>query len=245
MKLQKDKKWLDSALARVIGSGKPQFDAERWKEQYLKKELRRKKTAETTPNIWRIIMKSRISRLAAAAVIIIAVLIGVNYFVGSVDMAGVALGDVLEQIYNARSVTYNKTFQTEERTWTTEEMITEFGTLRSVLPHGDIMIFDRHAGKNLHLMPSLQKALITQRIGEPKKKRLFNYLDWVSKLHEDSGEFVGQKELNGKTVDVFVAEVPFEKTTVWVEPETNLPVRVEMVLTPNLDKNIVVPRLSL
>ncbi|MHC4266436.1 MAG: hypothetical protein ACYSUK_10960, partial [Planctomycetota bacterium] len=36
----------------------------------------------TKPNIWRIIMKSRITKLAAAAVIIIAVLIGVDLFKG-------------------------------------------------------------------------------------------------------------------------------------------------------------------
>jgi len=78
MKLQKDEKWLDSALARVIGSGKPQFDAERWKEQYLKEELRRKKTAKTTPNAWRILMKSRITKIATAAVIIIAAVLSIS-----------------------------------------------------------------------------------------------------------------------------------------------------------------------
>ena len=83
MKPQKDEKWLDSALSRVIGSGKPQFDADRWKEQYLKKELRKKQTAKHEPNIWRIIMKSRITKLAAAAVIIIATLISINLFNGT------------------------------------------------------------------------------------------------------------------------------------------------------------------
>ena len=44
-------------------------------------------------NIWRIIMKSRITKLAAAAAIIIVVLLGVN-FVGGPDLAKLALGEV-------------------------------------------------------------------------------------------------------------------------------------------------------
>ena len=48
-------------------------------------------------NIWRIIMKSRITKLAAAAVIIIVILLGVN-FLGGPDMAGVVWGDVVTYI---------------------------------------------------------------------------------------------------------------------------------------------------
>ncbi|MBW8035350.1 MAG: hypothetical protein FVQ79_06915 [Planctomycetes bacterium] len=45
------------------------------------------------PSVWRIIMKSRMTKLAvAAAVIIIAVLAGINPFGGSIDVASVAWG---------------------------------------------------------------------------------------------------------------------------------------------------------
>jgi hypothetical protein len=53
-------------------------------------------SAGTGPNIWRIIMKTRITKLAAAAVIIIAVLIGINQFGGSIDGASVAFAKVQE-----------------------------------------------------------------------------------------------------------------------------------------------------
>jgi hypothetical protein len=79
MKLQEDEKWLDSALFRVIGSGKPQFDAERWKERYLKKQLRIEKTATIRPNVWRKIMKKPITKIAAAAVIIIAAVLLITF----------------------------------------------------------------------------------------------------------------------------------------------------------------------
>ena len=53
-------------------------------------------SADAKPNRWRIIMKSRIMKLAAAAVIVIAVLLGVN-FVGRPNMANVAWAKVTER----------------------------------------------------------------------------------------------------------------------------------------------------
>ncbi len=55
------------------------------------------KSALAEPNIRRTIMKSPITKLAAAAVIIIAVLIGINQFGGSIDGASVAWADVTER----------------------------------------------------------------------------------------------------------------------------------------------------
>jgi len=106
MKPQKDEKWLDSALSRAIGSGKPEFDAERWKEQYLKKELRKEQTAKPEPNIWRIIMKSRISKFAAAAVIIIAVVFSMTILDKSMPSAY-----AIEQTIEAASLDSNTTFK--------------------------------------------------------------------------------------------------------------------------------------
>jgi len=62
----------------------------------------KQKSALTEPNIWRKIMKSRITKLAAAAVIIIAALIGISQIGGS----GVALAAVLEKVEQAHAFMY-------------------------------------------------------------------------------------------------------------------------------------------
>lgn len=49
-----------------------------------------KKTSAIEQNIWRIIMKSKITKLAAAAVIIVAVFVGIHYLGGSIDGASAA-----------------------------------------------------------------------------------------------------------------------------------------------------------
>ncbi len=59
-------------------------------------------------NIWRIIMKSPITKLAAAACVIIAVLIGIKHFVGSVDGASVVWANVSQKMETIYSFTCRK-----------------------------------------------------------------------------------------------------------------------------------------
>lgn len=65
--------------------------------------------------IWRIIMKSKITKLAAAAVIIIAVIIGINQFGGPIDGTSVAFGEVLKNSAKVHSV--HALFKTHRQEW--------------------------------------------------------------------------------------------------------------------------------
>ena len=56
------------------------------------------KSVSAEPKIWRMIMKSRITKLAAAAAIIIAVMLGINYIGGSPDGASVAWASVTRRL---------------------------------------------------------------------------------------------------------------------------------------------------
>ncbi|MHC5059683.1 MAG: hypothetical protein ACYTFK_01170 [Planctomycetota bacterium] len=57
-----------------------------------------KQSASSKPNIWRIIMKNKITKLATAAIIIIAVLAGMYNFTGSIDGSGVAWAELVQQV---------------------------------------------------------------------------------------------------------------------------------------------------
>ncbi len=52
------------------------------------------RSAASQPNMWRIIMKSRITRIAAAAVIVVAVMIVIQQFGVPIDVTNVAWADV-------------------------------------------------------------------------------------------------------------------------------------------------------
>jgi len=61
-------------------------------------ESQKRKSAFVKPTVWRTIIKSKVTKLAAAAVVIIVALIGIDYFGGSVDPASVAWGKMIENM---------------------------------------------------------------------------------------------------------------------------------------------------
>jgi len=76
-KREKEKR-LDELISRTINTEKPQFDAEKWKQKYpaeFQSLLRRAAKVDSArqPNIWRMIFRNPLTKLAAAAVIIVAV----------------------------------------------------------------------------------------------------------------------------------------------------------------------------
>ena len=78
MNKKRNEKWLDKLISRTINTTKPEFDLEEWQQKYPEEFQFLKSQAKQTssagqPNIWRIIYKSKIAKLAAAAMIIIAV----------------------------------------------------------------------------------------------------------------------------------------------------------------------------
>ena len=78
MSRKKDDKRLDQIISRTINSGKPEFDAEKWKQKYpeefqMLQSLSEKQAYTRRPSIWTVISQSPITKLAAAAVIIVAI----------------------------------------------------------------------------------------------------------------------------------------------------------------------------
>jgi hypothetical protein len=207
-------------------------------------------SADRGPNLWRIIMGSRITKFAVAAVLIIAAIIIIKQFGGSIDGASTAWADVLGQISNAGTVTYKKTIETEKHTFTSNIMQMEPGLMRMELTAGPIIIWDFSSGITLQLTPEAKSALITHRIGRKYPIGNHNRFEWLKRLHEQDTRFVGEEDVDGLMVNVYVCEVPFERTTAWVDPETNLPVKVRIENFPNTELSnsadpVTMPRMSL
>ena len=215
-------------------------------EAALKDRANRAKPKRFELNMWRIIMKRPITKLAAVAVIIIAVIVGISHFGGSIDLATPVFANVLNQIYKARTVTYTRTAQYSgnDRKYTKEYMVMEPGHVR-IISGSSVIVRDFSQGISLDIYPEQRKTVITRQIGGKKRIRPFNYLECVTKLNDKTGKFMGQQEIDGQMVNVFLFQEEFEKTTVWVNPETDLPVKVERIDIPNPDKSIIKPEMSL
>ena len=78
MNKQRNEKRLDELISRTINTEKPQFDPEKWKQKYpdeFQALLSRAAKGDSAlqPSILKVILKSPLTKIAAAAVIIMAV----------------------------------------------------------------------------------------------------------------------------------------------------------------------------
>lgn len=189
------------------------------------------------------IMKDRTIRLAVAAIIAVAVVIGVNPFGGDPRPA---FADTMEQIEKAHSVVFLQTFCHEDGTkrFASRQMVNEMGILRTEMEHGTVLISDYTRGVTVQLEPSQKHAILTYRIGEKRRTPLSTHLSWARTLHR-GGKLVDREKIDGRMTNVFFADLPFKKTTVWVDPQTDLPVRAQRIEIRNPRADIVIPSLSL
>jgi len=77
MNKQRKEKRLDELISQTINTEKPRFDPEKWKQKYPNEyqtliSRATKKALTHRPNIWRIILRNPITKIAAAALIIVA-----------------------------------------------------------------------------------------------------------------------------------------------------------------------------
>jgi hypothetical protein len=205
----------------------------------------KQKPAPTGPNIWRIIMKSRITKFAAVAVIIIAILIGVNQFTGSIDGAGVAWGEVLKQVENIPALTFETTveitFSGTKKFLAKEDVYVagDYGTRSDIYKNGELFLIKfRLPNKKVayQIQPkekryvrfdlSAEEAAIGRDTDDPRQ--------WLEKILSGDYIEIGSGNING--IDVEGIESQYPQVTgsegmtmrLWVAVETNLPVRIEL-----------------
>ncbi|MHC4643249.1 MAG: hypothetical protein ACYS32_16515 [Planctomycetota bacterium] len=78
MSRKKDEKQMEEVISRTINSGRPEFDAEKWKQKYpeefqMLQSMSEGKTQIRRLSIWRVFCQSPITKIAAAAVIIVGI----------------------------------------------------------------------------------------------------------------------------------------------------------------------------
>jgi len=102
MNPDRHEKDLDKLISASIGRENLTFDFETWKQAHQKEvqtyesQVAQAERPAPSLRIWSIIMKNPISKLAAAAVIVIATIVTIQHFVGSVGVTTPAWADVAE-----------------------------------------------------------------------------------------------------------------------------------------------------
>jgi hypothetical protein len=188
-------------------------------------------------DIWRTIMTSRITKLAAAAVIMIAVLFGIGRFFGGT----VTFAQVIEPILNARSVVVDLVMG-EETGPVIHDIVVGTRIRRTFSNMDTILILDLGNAKMLTLDPKTKGAMyidIQGRIQEGTKDYLGFVRDVVFKVQNDPDipvQELGQQEIDGQKAIGFLIRGSNEEVTIWADPKTAMPIHIEMLLGKSLTK---------
>lgn len=211
----------------------------------IEKALAQSKSTTSTAgqsNIWRIIMNKRMTKLAAAAVIIIGVLVGLN-----IDGGTVAWADVVKPILSAKTLIVDIVVGDEESSPVMHDTIVGSRIRRTIsnIP-GTVMVIDPESGKMLALDENGKSAAYIDIQG-PLAEGTKNFVEFlrevITKLQnrEDfSVEQLEERVIDGRKVIGFLAEGPQEGVTIWADAESAVPVRIELRAgnTPFILKNI-------
>lgn len=187
------------------------------------------------PTVWRIIMRSRMSKIAATILIIVSVIAGVH-FLGSTE--SLAWADVVRPILIARNIAFNVIMAEEENVPVIRAM--NMGTQRvrtEVLsPDGKtiqmITIIDFDTSRVLTLNPKQKIAALIDMKDLPEKPENFVEImrNMIIELQNDpdvSIESLGEKEIDGHMAQGLRATSPEGELTVWADSQTFLPIHIE------------------
>jgi outer membrane lipoprotein-sorting protein len=204
-----------------------------------KEHKQRSKFAHIGALIGDTIMKSKTTKLAAAAVIIIAVILVLN-FIGGPSKSGLVFADVVRPILTARTVVFNVIMGEGENVTITRAMNMGTQRIRGEVLSADgktvqvIVIVDYDTSRMLQLIPKQKTAVLIELKDIPETEKPENVLetmrDIITELQNDpnvSIEPLGEKEIDGQIAKGFRATGPDVELTVWADPQTALPIRFE------------------
>jgi outer membrane lipoprotein-sorting protein len=196
-------------------------------------KMRQKRLTRSQQNIWRIIMKNPITKLAAAAVVVAAVFIGVH-FIGNPFGTTVTFAQVIKPILNARTVVLDFIAGKEEESGPVIHDIIVGNKIRRTLSNMEtIMIIDLDNARMLTLDPKTKGAAYIDIQG-PLQEGTKNLLEFVRKtitnLKDLPVQKLGQQDIDGRKAIGFRESNPNVELTIWADPQTAKPIRIELLL---------------
>jgi len=240
-KKQKDKRFSLFLSAVNQDTASPDEDflnelQEKTTTRFLASSAKSKTQMTTIPFIWRKIIKKPITKIAAAAVIIIAVLIGMNSFLGT--GTSVAFADVVRPILNARTLVMDMLIGPEGRQVVIHDEVMGSRIRRTVSNlQGTDIIIDFEQMKMLALTHGEKTAVYVELEGLGNVQNYLELLQDIVVRMQNKEQFQvqdqGLQEIDGHDYIVFVAQSGNDIITIWADPETALPVRIKQK-TPNM-----------
>lgn len=193
-------------------------------------QAKRKQPAHSQPKVWRITMHSKVGKLAAAAVIVLAAVIGITQF----NLGGtVTFAQVIEPILNARTVVLDFVIGEGSDAPEMHDIVIGSKVRRTISNMDMTMVLDLEEGRMLSLENTEKIASyvdIQGTVQEGTRNILSFVRNIVAEVKDNPNaqiEDLGEKEINGKkAVGFHVVDTNID-LTIWADAKTALPVRIE------------------
>ena len=215
---------------------------------------KRIKWAAAHSNIWRIIMTSKITKLSSAALIIIAVTVGIIHFGSSIDVGSIVFADVLKSIQEANTAVWHEqrvmTCNGEELPFLTTDVVryysVKYGAKEEMYALKDILLQEVYwsieKGARIEVAP-LWKQYKRTDFTEAERTVGGRSIEAIVELvKSERAVKLGRNIINGREAEGFEinntkivgAFVPVEFDSLvarfWIDVETSLPLRYEAEL---------------
>jgi hypothetical protein len=231
---QTEAKQLTNLQERLVSNGRAvaQSDLENEvlnriiREQNVRLKAAEKATAGL--KLRRLIMKNPVTRIAVAAAVVVIAAVGIYMSSPSITFA-----EVIEPILTARTMIFDNIVGDEQTSPTVNDTISGQIIRRTIsnMP-GTTMIIDLDSSKMLVLSGSDKTAAYVDIAGDvgDRHQSFVNFLRQVITKLKDDHQDLGEQEIDGLKAVVFEAKGPNEKIKIWADPETALPIRIELSL---------------
>ena len=177
-------------------------------------------------------MKSPITKLAVAALVIVAAGLAIYYFAGGGTRHCCAWDDIVRPIMNAQTAEFDIIVGDENTTPLIHDMIMGSKIRRTMEGiENSVSIIDLASWKILTLETDKKKATYIDLKGLPQMPNYMDQLRGLIKMLQDSPLFavkdLGEQSIDGQILYGFEAKHPQANIKIWADPQTALPVRIE------------------
>ncbi len=189
------------------------------------------KTARPQPAIWRTIMNSKQTKLAALAAISVALFLG-HALIFNAGLS-VTWAQAIEPILTASTAEFDIVIGAEgSGTPIIHDMVMGSRIRRTAAGLDDsVAIIDLETSRILSFSETKKEARYVSLEGLPSIPNYMEHLKSVIVMLQESPEFViedlGVQQIDGREVVGFLAKHPRAEITLWADAETGLPVRIE------------------
>jgi Predicted periplasmic protein (DUF2092)/Putative zinc-finger len=208
------------------------------------KKQQRRRAHTRAALLGRTIMSIRMMKLAVAAVVALAAILGLSLFTG--DGAGKAYAKMVDQLHRAHTLTFSMVTMTGQENMPTIRLDVAFsdtGRFRSATTDGYVTVLEKAGNgvKGISLVPPTRSYVVFEMANVPDDpaKDPWVTVEKLRALPAQASQALGLQRIDGRTLAGFAVREDEATTTVWIDPKTGQLARAELQFPEAPGMNVI------